>query len=68
MEPGDLQMCTYYIEVQKLEEKFKGFEQHHTYRRFNAEADELSTIASERKPILDEVFTFNLYEPSVKVQ
>jgi hypothetical protein len=61
-------MCAYYIEVQKLEEKFKGFEQHHTYRRFNAEADELSTIASGRKLVPDGVFAFNLYEHSVKVQ
>lgn len=46
MEPRDPRMCAYYGEVRRLEEKFKGFELHHSYRRFNVEADELSTIAS----------------------
>jgi hypothetical protein len=66
MELHDMWMCTYYSKVQKLEEKFKGFELHHSYIRFNAEADELSTIASRKKPIPDEIFTFDLYEPLVK--
>jgi hypothetical protein len=49
IEPRDPRMRTYYDEVQKLEEKFRGFEMHHSYRRFNAEAVELSTIESGRK-------------------
>ena len=49
MEPRDPRMCAYYGEVRKLE-KFKGFELHHSYRHFNAEADELSTIASGGNP------------------
>jgi ribonuclease HI len=66
MEPRDPRMCAYYGEVRKLEEKFKGFELHHSYRRFNAETDELSTIASGQKPVLDGVFTSEFYEPSVE--
>jgi ribonuclease HI len=46
-EPHNPQMRAYYGEVRKLEEKFKGFELHHSYRRFNTEADELSTICEE---------------------
>jgi hypothetical protein len=61
-------MCTYYGEVRKLEEKFKGFELHHNYRRFNAKTDELSTIASGRKPVPNEVFASDLYEPFVKIK
>jgi ribonuclease HI len=51
MVPCDPQMCACYSEVQKLEEKFKGFELHHSYRCFNANADKLLTIVSRRKPI-----------------
>jgi hypothetical protein len=46
--------------------KIKGFEMHHSYRRFNAAADKLSTIASGRNPVLDGVFASDLYEPSTK--
>lgn len=65
-EPHNPQMRVYYDEVRKLEEKFKGFELHHSYRHFNAEADELSTIASGRMPVLDGIFTSDLYEPTIK--
>lgn len=68
MEPCNPQMCAYCNGVCKLEEKFKGFELHHNYRCFNAEANELSTIALGQKLVLDEVFTSNLYEPSVKIK
>lgn len=61
-------MCAYYKEVQKLEEKFKGFELHHSYWCFNVEADELSTIASRRKPVQEGVFASNLYEPLMKIK
>lgn len=64
----DPKMCTYYGEVQKLEEKFKGFELHHSYRCFNDEVDELSTIASRRKPVSEGVFGSDIYEPSVKIK
>ena len=37
--PWDPRMCAYYKEVRELEEKFKGFELEHNYRRFNDEAD-----------------------------
>jgi hypothetical protein len=57
MEPCDPWMCAYYNEVHKLEEKIKGF---------NAEANELSTIASGRKPVPDGVFASDLYKPSTK--
>jgi hypothetical protein len=68
MKPCDLRMCAYYGEVQKLEEKLKGFELHYSYICFNAEANELSTTTSGRKPILNEVFAFDLYKPSVKIK
>lgn len=68
MEPRDPRMCAYYGEVCKLEEKFKGFELHHSYRRFNVEADELSTIVSGRKPIPDGVFASDLHKPSMKIK
>lgn len=61
-------MCMYYGKVRKLEEKFKGFELHHSYRHFNAETDELSTIASGQKPVPDGVFASELYEPSVETK
>jgi ribonuclease HI len=66
MEPHDLSMCAYYNEVHKLEEKFKGFEVHHSYRCFNPKHDELSTIAFGRKLVLDRVFASDLYELFVK--
>jgi ribonuclease HI len=66
MEPCDMRMFAYYNEVHELEEKIKGFKLHHSYRRFNAEADKLSTIASGRKPVPDGVFASDLYEPSMK--
>jgi hypothetical protein len=68
MEPHDPRMCAYYSKVYKLEENFKGFELHHTYRHFNPEANKLSTIASRQKPFLDGVFTFDLHEPSMKIK
>lgn len=66
MEPHDPCMYVYYDEVHKLEENVKGFELHHRYRCFNSEGDELSAIASRHKPISNEVFTSNLYEPFFK--
>lgn len=68
MEPHDPKICAYYGEVRKLEEKFKGFELQHSYKRFNVEADKLLTIASGRKPVPDGVFGSDLYEPSVKIK
>ena len=67
-EPRDPRMCAYYKEVRKLEEKFKGFELEHNYRRFNEEADRLSTIASGREPVPDGVFASDLYKPSVTTE
>jgi hypothetical protein len=61
-------MLTYYNEVRRLEERFKLFELHHSYRRFNAEADELSTIASGQKLVPDRVFASDLHEPSMKIK
>jgi hypothetical protein len=68
MEPHDPWMCTYYNEVRKLKEKFKGFELHHIYKNFNTEVDELSTIVSGRKLVPDGIFASELYEPSVKIK
>lgn len=68
MESRAPHMCAYNNELRKLEEKFKCFELHHSYRRFNIEADKPSTITSERKPVLDGVFASNLYGPIVKIK
>lgn len=68
MELRDPKMLAYYNEVQRLEENFKGFELHHNYRRFNGKANELSTIASVRKPIPDGVFAFDLDQPCLKIK
>ena len=65
MEPRDPKMCAYYGE---LEEKFKAFEPHHSYKRFNTEADELSTIALGQKPVSNGVFASDLYEPTIKTR
>jgi ribonuclease HI len=46
VEPCEPWMHVYRNKVCKLEEKFKGFEIHHNYRCFNAEADQVLTIAS----------------------
>jgi hypothetical protein len=67
-EPRDPKMLAYYNKVRRLEEKFKGFKLHHSYKRFNSKADELSTITSGRKPILDGVFASDLHEPSTKIK
>jgi hypothetical protein len=68
VQPRDPKMLAYYNKVQRLEEWFKGFKLHHSYRQFNGEADELSTIASGQKPVLDRIFDFDLHEPSVKIK
>jgi hypothetical protein len=67
-EPRDPWMSAYYDEVRKLEEKFRGFVLHHRYIRFNAEADELSTISSRRKFVPDGFFASDLYEPTIKTR
>jgi hypothetical protein len=48
--------------------RFKCFEVHHSYRRFNGEADELSTIVSWRKPVPNGIFASDLHEPYVKIK
>lgn len=63
MKATELHRCVRTTTVRKLEENFKGFELHHSYRCFNAEADELSTIAPGRTPVPDGIFTSDLYEP-----
>jgi hypothetical protein len=68
MEPRDPKMFAYYSEVRRLEEKFKGFKQHHNNRRFNGEAKELSTIASGQKLVLDGVFAYDLHKSSVNIK
>jgi hypothetical protein len=68
MEPCYPKMLAYYNEVQRLEERFKGFELHHSYRRLNDDADELSSIASGRKPVLYGVFASDIHEPSMKIK
>jgi hypothetical protein len=40
----------------------------HSYRCFNAEADELATITSGRKLVLDRIFASDLYKPSMNIK
>ena len=42
----DVRMEAYCVEVQKLEDKFNGFELHHVLRWDNEEADFLAKLAS----------------------
>ena len=49
-------MEAYCVEVQKLEDKFNGFELHHVLRWDNEEADFLARLVSSRRPPLHGVF------------
>jgi ribonuclease HI len=50
IKPCDPKMCGYYDEVRKLKEKFRGFKLQHSYRHFNIEVDDLSTIDQGENP------------------
>jgi hypothetical protein len=59
-------MEAYCDEVRRLENKFYGLELNHIARRYNKTADELAKIASGRTTVPSDVFSRDLYIPSVK--
>ena len=63
----DRKMEAYCDEVRCLEEKFHGLELNHVARRYNETVDELAKIASGRTTVPPNVFSKDIYQPSVKV-
>jgi ribonuclease HI len=62
----DPKMKAYCDEVRCLEDKFYGLELNHIARRYNEIADELAKIASARTMVPSNIFTRDIYQPSVK--
>jgi hypothetical protein len=63
----DRKMEAYCDEVRRLEDKFYGLELNHVARRYNETADELAKIASGRTTVPPDVFSRDIYQPSVKL-
>jgi ribonuclease HI len=63
----DRKMEAYCDEVRRLEDKFYGLELNHVARRYNETADELAKIASGRTAVPPNVFSRDIYQPSVKL-
>jgi hypothetical protein len=60
-------MEAYCDEVQRLEDKFYGLELNHVARRYNETVDELAKIASGWTTVPPDVFSRDIYQPSVKL-
>jgi ribonuclease HI len=63
----DWKMEAYCDEVRRLEDKFYGMELNHVARRYNETVDELAKIASGRTTVPLNVFSKDIYQPSVKL-
>jgi ribonuclease HI len=63
----DRKMEAYCDEVWRLEDKFYGLELNHVARRYNKTADELVKIASRRTTVPPNVFSRDIYQPSIKL-
>jgi ribonuclease HI len=63
----DQKMEAYCDEVWRLEDKFYGLELNHVARRYNETANELAKIASRRTTVPPNVFSRDIYQPSVKL-
>jgi ribonuclease HI len=63
----DRKMEAYCDEVRRLEDKFHGLELNHVARRYNETADELAKIASGQTTVPPNVFSRDIYQPSVKL-
>jgi ribonuclease HI len=63
----DRKMEAYCDEVRHLEDKFYGLELNHVARWYNETMDELAKIASGRKTVPPNVFSRDIYQPSVKL-
>jgi ribonuclease HI len=62
----DRKMEAYCDEVRRLEDKFYGLELNHVARRYNKTVDELAKIASGRTTVPPNVFSRDIYQPSIK--
>jgi hypothetical protein len=60
-------MEAYCDKVGRLEDKFYGLELNHVARRYNETTDELAKIASGRTIVALNVFSRDIYQPSVKL-
>jgi ribonuclease HI len=63
----DQKMEAYCDEVRRLEDKFYGLELNHVAIRYNETADELAKIPSGRTMVPPDVFSKDIYQPSVKL-
>jgi ribonuclease HI len=63
----DQKMEAYCDEVRRLEDKFHRLELNHVARQYNETADELAKIASRRTTVPPDVFSRDIYQPSVKL-
>jgi ribonuclease HI len=63
----DRKMEAYCDEVRRLEDKFHGLELNHVSRRYNETVDELAKIASGRTTVPLNVFSKDIYQPSIKL-
>jgi ribonuclease HI len=63
----DQKMEAYCDEVRRLEDKFYGLELNHVARRYYETADELAKIALGRTTVPLDVFSKDIYQPSVKL-
>jgi ribonuclease HI len=63
----DPKMEAYCDEVRRLEDKFYRLELNHIARRYNETANELAKIASGRTTVPPDVFSWDLHQPSVKI-
>jgi ribonuclease HI len=63
----DQKMEAYCDKVRCLEDKFHGLELNHVARRYNETMDELAKIASGRTMVPPDVFSRDIYQPSVKL-
>jgi ribonuclease HI len=63
----DKKMEAYCDEVRRLEDKFHGLKLNHVARRYNETADELTKIASRRTTVPPDIFSRDIYQPSMKL-
>jgi ribonuclease HI len=63
----DKKMEAYCDEVRRLEDTFHGLELNHVARWYNETADELAKIASGRTTVPPDVFSRDIYQPSMKL-
>jgi ribonuclease HI len=63
----DQKMEAYCDEVRRLEDMFYGLELNHVARRYNETADELAKIALGQTTGPPDVFSKDIYQPSVKI-